>query len=191
VAGEGGPVLDTFVNSTVITVNAARGREANRLIREIITDGGTLYEVNAELEDEGIANAFINIGDFAMLARGRDSGGNFWGINLRCPVTPEVIGGTLQVSDRFVAFAIAERAEFDILGAAVIMELVCIKTGGRNNAETARSIAAALLTTNRGGAVDFHMDGGFDFEMVLFIASESDPRGYEILSTNVIFDERR
>ena len=179
-----------LVHSTVITLNAAQGRDANRQIEELLscgTGGYTLDDVNAYLEEAGIANAFVSIGGVLMLARGRNSRGHFWEIGLRNPLTPEIFSGVTQVSDRVVAVNYYA-AEHDILGAVVIMD-----SAAEGSGETAEALAAALLTTNRQGAVEFHMGGQFDFEMILFVENADAPnsRGYDVLHTSVIFEPAR
>ena len=166
----------------------AAGREANQRIEEILTgDPYALDDVNGYLAGENISNAFVRWGDWAMLARGRNRAGHFWRIGIKSPLNPEIYSGFLQVSDNFVVVLKADPAAYDILCAVVIMD-----SAGETSGETANALARALLTTNRQGALEFYMNygGQFDFEMILFYKSETHPRGYEIISTNVIFDER-
>lgn len=181
-----------------------------------IARGYALDRVSAYLESEGIQHAHISLGGASVLALGRNRDGHLWSIGVRNPLNPEIYSGVIQASDKFISAAIGyERyitidginyihiidpstgypVHNDLLGVVVVMDAPSAsmpqarRERFRNNGAISDALSTALFVMGRQGAVDFYMNNPFDFEMILFIRNQSDPRGYEILHTNVIFNE--
>ena len=180
-----------------------------------ISRGYALDHVNSYLESQNIRNAFIRLGKAqysnSIVALGKSGGGDLWRIG-----TP---GGIIQASDKFISIASGNEHRATIRGVdyihiidpstgypvakdfhdlrhvIVIMDAPSAsmprerRERFRNNGVIADALSTALFVMGRQGALEFYKSGVFDFEMILFVRSESDPRGYEILRTNVIFDE--
>jgi thiamine biosynthesis lipoprotein len=65
----------------------------------------------------------------------------------------------------------------------------------KDNGAIADALSTALYVMGKDEAIKFYNSIDYknnpvlDFEMILFVKSETDPKGYEIISTNIIFDE--
>jgi len=160
-----------------------------------ISKGYALDNIAGYLERESILNAYISF-ESAMLALGNDRRGNLWQIAIPDPVEPERTAGVIEASDKFIAFASGIRDGGDLLSVVIITDAPTAAMAGelrerfKNNGAVTEALAHALLATDRQRAVDFYMSGAFDFEMILFYVSDDDPRGFEILHTNVSFSGR-
>jgi len=180
-----------------------------------IAKGYALDHVNDYLESESIQNALVSF-ESSILALGRDRAGELWSIGVKDPVNPEKLAGVINASDKFISVSAGyERyitidgikyihiidpetgypVNNDLLCVVVIMDAksVSMPRDRRerfiNNGALSDALSTALYVMGRQKALDFYASGAFDFEMILYARSESDPRGYEILSTNVIFNE--
>ncbi|MCL2099081.1 MAG: FAD:protein FMN transferase [Oscillospiraceae bacterium] len=180
-----------------------------------IGKGYALDLVNAYLEAELIQNALVSF-ESSILAIGRNPSGDLWNIAVKDPITPDVISGVIYASDKFISVTGGyERyitinginyihvldpetgypVNNDLLCAAVIMEAGSVSVTPEKrerfigNGALSDALSTALFVMGRNKAVEFYMDNPFDFEMILFYKSETDPRGYEILATNVNFTE--
>ena len=181
-----------------------------------IAKGYALNQVSRYLEREGVRNAFVSFDRAAYLALGRDRRGELWQIEVRDPLNLDTTVGVIQASDKFIAIVTGyERyitidginyiriidpltgypVDNDVLAVVVITDAPSASMSREqrdrfsDNGTLASSLAHALFVMGRQGAVEFHMSSMFDFEMILFTRSDTEPRGYEILRTNVIFYE--
>jgi len=211
------PLLRDFTPA----LERSRGGHAYDFIFDLdnISKGYALDHVSRYLENENVRNAFVSFDGAAYLALGRDRRGELWQIEISSPINyRDSISGVIQASDKFIVVAAGyERyitidginyihiidpltgypVDNDLLAVVVVTDAPSASMPREerdrfsDNGTLAASLANALFVMGRQGAVEFHMSGAFDFEMILFVRSGSDPRGYEILRTNVIFYETR
>lgn len=182
-----------------------------------IGKGYALDCVNDYLESESMQNALVSFSS-SILALGRNKSGELWSIGIKDPVNPDIISGVISANDKFVSVSAGyERfitingidychiidpetgypVDNDLLCVVVIMEAKSVSTpkGQReklaNNGALSDALSTALYVMGKQKALDFYANNPFNFEMILYIKSESDPRGYEILQTNVNFNEKK
>ena len=178
--------------------------------------GYALDRVNDYLESRRVQNALVSFGG-STLALGMNRGGNLWMVGISDPLDPGRMAGVVQARDKFISVAAAyERyvnigginyahiidpatgypVSNDLVGVAVVMGAKSAATPRarrerlEDNGAVADALARALLVMGRQGALDFYMRSELDFEMILFYRSEDDPRGFEIVHTNVAFSGR-
>ena len=182
-----------------------------------IGKGYALDLVNDYLESESIQNALVSMGTSSILALGRNRSGELWSIGVKDPVNPELLSGVIQSNDKFISVAAGYERYINIggidyahiidpeTGYPVNNDLLCVviiadaksvsmprdrREKFANNGAISDALATALYVMGRQKALDFYTRSEFDFEMILYVKSESDARGYEILHTNVSFNER-
>jgi len=180
-----------------------------------IGKGYALDCVNDYLESESIQNAHVSFVS-SILALGRNRAGELWSIGLKDPVNPENLAGVINASDKFISVSAGyERfvnidginyihiidpetgypVNNDLLCVVVIMDAKSVSMPRdrrgqfENNGALSDALSTALYVMGRQKALDFYASGAFDFEMILFYRSDNE-RGYEIVHTNVSFNER-
>jgi thiamine biosynthesis lipoprotein len=181
-------------------------RNKSRYDLGAIGKGYALDYVHEYLKGEKIQNALVSFTS-SILALGRNRQGNLWQVGIKDPVNTERTAGVIEASDKFISVSAGYERFINInginyahiidpaTGYPVDNDLLCVvvitdAVTGQNYGALSDALSTALYVMGRQGALDFYMSSDFDFEMILFYKSESDPRGYEILQTNVSFNER-
>jgi thiamine biosynthesis lipoprotein len=181
-----------------------------------IGKGYALDHVNDYLESEKMQNALVSLGGSSILALGRNKNGELWQIGIKDPVNPALMSGIVYATDKFVSVSAGyERyitigginyihiidpetgypVDNDLLCVVVITEAKSVsiseqrRAGLENNGALSDALSTALYVMGRDKALEFYKNSPFDFEMILYYKSGSNPRGYEILQTNLNFSE--
>ena len=182
-----------------------------------IGKGYALDCVSDYLSRENMQNALVSFGS-SILAIGKNKSGKLWTIGIKDPLDTARICGYVSATDKVVSVSGGYERFIDIngidychildpeTGYPVDNDLLCtvvvmnaksalqtqdMQEKFKNNGAISDALSTALYVMGKEKALKFYssQDNKLDFEMILFVKSDSDPKGYEILSTNVIFTE--
>lgn len=179
-----------------------------------IGKGHALDEISDYLVEAGIPHALASFGS-SVLAAGKNKAGNLWTVGITDPLNPEMQCGYISATDKFISvsggyerFVTIGKIDYCHIidpetGYPVDNDLLCVvvvtnapgalqdKTARerlKNNGALSDALSTALYVMGKEKALKFYNTTSVDFEMILFVKTETEP-GYEIIPTNVMFTE--
>lgn len=179
-----------------------------------IGKGYAADEISAYLVEAGISHALVSFGS-SVLAAGKNKAGNLWTVGITDPLNTEKQCGYISATDKFISVSGGyERfvtiggldychiidpetgypVDNDLLCVAVVtnapspLQDRALREKFSNNGALSDALATALYVMGKEKALKFYNTASLDFEMILFVKTETGP-GYEIIPTNVMFTE--
>jgi len=183
-----------------------------------IGKGYATDKISDYLIEAGIPNALVSLGGSSILAAGKNKIDNLWTVALKDPLHPDDVDkvcGYISATDKYISvsggyerFITINGVDYchiidpetgypvdnDLLCTVVIMNAPsALQTKEnneklKNNGAIADALSTALYVMGKDKALKFYNTTSLDFEMILFVKSDN-PRGYEIIPTNVMFTE--
>ena len=179
-----------------------------------IGKGYALDEISGYLVEAGISHALVSFGS-SVLAAGKNKSGYLWTVGITDPTNPEKQCGYISATDKFISvsggyerFATIGGIDYCHIidpetGYPVDNDLLCvvvvtnapsplqdrdIRERLTKNGALSDALSTALYVMGKEKALKFYNTTSIDFEMILFVKTDTEP-GYEIIPTNVIFTE--
>lgn len=171
-----------------------------------IGKGYAADKINAYLKKKGrqVSGVLVSFGS-SILASGKTHKDELWSIGVKNPLNPENICGVIGASNKFISVSGGYERYIEIdgitychiidpeTGYPVNNDLLCTivvidSKNSENNGAISDALSTALYVMGKQGALDFYAKGLIDFEMILFVKADNE-KGYDILCTNVIFEE--
>jgi thiamine biosynthesis lipoprotein len=182
-----------------------------------IGKGFAIDEISRYLAEKGIPNALVSFGS-SVLAAGRNKSGHLWSVGIKNPVNPDPQrpAGFISATDKVISVSGGYERYITIggidyvhiidpaTGYPVDNDLLCVvvvmnsqsafhtaeqRELLRNNSAVSDALSTALYVMGKDAALRFYNNTHLDFEMILFVKDDSDPRGFDIIATSVIFTE--
>ena len=182
-----------------------------------IGKGYAADKISDYLVGAGISNALVSFSS-SILAVGKNKSGNLWSIGVKDPLYPDKLCGYLNATDKFISVSGGYERFITIdginychiidpeTGYPVDNDLLCVivvinsqsalqkksqREEYKNNGALSDALSTALYVMGKEKALDFYAGTHLDFEMILFVKDENSKKGYDIIPTNVIFNEIR
>ncbi|MCL2815095.1 MAG: FAD:protein FMN transferase [Oscillospiraceae bacterium] len=179
-----------------------------------IGKGHAADEISGYLVEAGISHALVSFGS-SVLAAGKNKAGNLWTVGITDPLNPEKQCGYISATDKFISVSGGyERfvtiggidychiidpetgypVDNDLLCVAVVtnapspLQDKSLRERFSDNGALSDALSTALYVMGKQQALKFYNTSSLDFEMILFVKTETEP-GYEIIPTNVMFTE--
>jgi thiamine biosynthesis lipoprotein len=179
-----------------------------------IGKGYAADEISAYLVEAGISHALVSFGS-SVLAVGKNKAGSLWTVGITDPLNPERQCGYISATDKFISVSGGYERHITIggidychiidpeTGYPVDNDLLCVAVVTNapsalqekslrekltKNGAVADALSTALYVMGKEKALKFYNTTNLDFEMILFVKTDSEP-GYEIIPTNVMFTE--
>ena len=168
-----------------------------------IGKGYALDKVTQYLKKERPPGVLLSYGS-SILASGKTQKNELWVIGIKNPLNPETISGYIGATDKVISVSggYERYIEIDgikychiidpVTGYPVDNDLLCVvvvmDSRVENNGAMSDALSTALYVMGKQGSLDFYTKGLIDFEMILFVKADTE-KGYDIISTNVIFSE--
>lgn len=165
--------------------------------------GYALDKVSGYLKKERPIGVLLSYGS-SILAFGKTQKDELWTIGIKNPLDTEKICGFIGATNKVISVSGGYERYIEIdgitychiidpfTGYPVDNDLLCvvvvIDSREENSGATSDALSTALYVMGKQGALDFYAKGLIDFEMILFVKADTE-KGYDIISTNLIFSE--
>ena len=180
-----------------------------------IGKGYAIDKISDYLVEIGIPNALVSF-ESSILAAGKNRSGNLWTIGVKNPLNPDELCGWISATDKVISvsggyerFITIDDIDYCHIidpetGYPVDNDLLCVivvmysqsalqpKENSeklKENGTISDALSTALYVMGKEKALMFYNTSNIDFEMILFVKDDESPKGYDIISTNLIFGE--